>query len=399
MVHINGTVTDAESGVPILNSQALVGRRNTLGQIYWYPQRNRDATKPGNFGIDAIVEDEDSGIAIRIEAPGHYAAVTRFFPASEQSVILNLKLKRGPDILANAIDPDGHPATSASATVAIPGETIGIYKAKFMNLNFQSVIASRADGTGRIAIRPQMPPFAIVVIDDNGMAVVDQKALAKSSNVRLQAWGHIDGRLMIGNKPWAKQGIRVRSADRRTADKPYIFFSDFSHTQSDGSFVFDKAAPIPLQICRTLNWHQAAGGQGDIMVTTQQTYVNLKPSQTLKVQLGGTGRPVIGKVQVPPELAGRKDWCFRFDCGIIPQADVGIPTGNFPRYFVPVAPDGSFRVDDIPSGDYTLYINIGAGDYAQTNLASSASPFTIPPIPTGRSDQPLDLGLIKMKMQ
>jgi peroxiredoxin len=63
-----------------------------------------------------------------------------------------------------------------------------------------------------------------------------------------------------------------------------------------------------------------------------------------------------------------------------------------------VKPDGTFRIDDLEPGDYSAHFRIlrtenGFGE----DLVDCSTEFTVPPLPAGvnRSDEPLDLGLIK----
>jgi hypothetical protein len=57
--------------------------------------------------------------------------------------------------------------------------------------------------------------------------------------------------------------------------------------------------------------------------------------------------------------------------------------------------DGSFRVDDVPAGKYLLRL---AGGFPEGGYGSIAvRSFEMPPIPSGESNEPLDLGTITAK--
>jgi hypothetical protein len=62
-------------------------------------------------------------------------------------------------------------------------------------------------------------------------------------------------------------------------------------------------------------------------------------------------------------------------------------------------PDGSFRIDDVEPGIYTLLIVVRERPTDQSHPAIGGDELgrvqrevTVPPIPGGRSDEPLDLG-------
>jgi hypothetical protein len=73
------------------------------------------------------------------------------------------------------------------------------------------------------------------------------------------------------------------------------------------------------------------------------------------------------------------------------------------RYALNFAPDGSFRVEDVPGGKYRLRIDLreGGGDgpmrFSAPRIANLEKEFEIPDSPGGRSDEPFDLGKIEME--
>jgi hypothetical protein len=154
--------------------------------------------------------------------------------------------------------------------------------------------------------------------------------------------------------------------------------------------------------------------------------------QTVTVTIGGTGRPVVGKLDLPADVV-KKGW-ISWDTRIntphkqlkappIPKTLksqdeirkwyedwMKTPEGKTYQeeskkeaeeqrqsYAFVVKPDGSFRADDIPAGPWELTMQIYPGDTLQRNdwgnpIGSVRKLFTIPEMPGGRSDEPLDLG-------
>jgi len=63
-----------------------------------------------------------------------------------------------------------------------------------------------------------------------------------------------------------------------------------------------------------------------------------------------------------------------------------------------IAPDGTFRLDDVSEGDWQLTVTLYAfpeGRYEQTGTLEHK--FTIAAIPGGVSDEPMDLGTLEVK--
>jgi len=76
---------------------------------------------------------------------------------------------------------------------------------------------------------------------------------------------------------------------------------------------------------------------------------------------------------------------------------------QFRTYMMPVEKDGSFRAEDIPAGTFSVNIQIskvnaqgmcGPGD----ELATGSAEFTVPEMPDGRSDEPLEIPTVSMKL-
>lgn len=115
--------------------------------------------------------------------------------------------------------------------------------------------------------------------------------------------------------------------------------------------------------------------------------MDVQPGQTLHLDLGGTGRPIVGRVsKYYTELRGflnradgvKEDWGYEFD----------------------IRPDGSFRADEIPAGTYTLSIIkdlLEAGKQPIWGAVTGKISVTVPEIPGGQRDDPLEVGTVELK--
>ena len=60
--------------------------------------------------------------------------------------------------------------------------------------------------------------------------------------------------------------------------------------------------------------------------------------------------------------------------------------------------DGTFRVDDVPPGRYELRVSVAAsGTPKYEHLGGLTREFTVPPVPGGQSDEPVDLGTLTVE--
>jgi len=62
---------------------------------------------------------------------------------------------------------------------------------------------------GKFEFAPQVDSFVVLVISDDGYAEVTQEQLKASSDVRLQPWGKVVGKLKRGSKPWPDQTMQM----------------------------------------------------------------------------------------------------------------------------------------------------------------------------------------------
>jgi hypothetical protein len=85
----------------------------------------------------------------------------------------------------------------------------------------------------------------------------------------------------------------------------------------------------------------------------------------------------------------------------------GSLTDGKTTYHFAVQQDGTFRIEDVSAGDWRLEVKLwstlshvsGPDRWGWALLGSITQSFTIPEMPTGRSDEPLDLGTLVLTME
>jgi hypothetical protein len=177
--------------------------------------------------------------------------------------------------------------------------------------------------------------------------------------------------------------------------------------------------------------------------------VEVKPGEAAKVRIGGTGRPVVGRLVLPEGVRIKAHWELPgieirsaqkpdMERPVLPTtwdklpatersaqiaAWLGTPAGKAYRkakvaysgalqkgrwkmkdrhqFLGTVMPDGTFRVDDVLPGNYVLTYNLmdpGSNPFTGRPLAIGTFLFTMPPMDDARSDAPLDLGKIVLEL-
>jgi thiol-disulfide isomerase/thioredoxin len=169
----------------------------------------------------------------------------------------------------------------------------------------------------------------------------------------------------------------------------------------------------------------------DNMTTyTHTTPIDITPEEATHVTIGGTGRPVVGKVRLPESAPKKINWAYV-------QAHVSTKTPKLEppadlkdkgqealqawyaewsksdeakaqrkarrSFSFKINDDGTFRIEDVPAGTYQLNVTLneppppnqcGFGE----PIGSAAKEFTVEAMETGRSDEPQDLGALDVEM-
>jgi thiol-disulfide isomerase/thioredoxin len=294
----------------------------------------------------------------------------------------------------------------------------------------------------------------VVAVDEAGFAQVRVDDLQSSPQVRLQPWARVEGTLKIGTQPGSNETVRLADAFNSYAwyprHLPSYSIEAETTTDSTGRFVFQRVPPMDVKV---LHAPKIGGAEAAVIPITQITNITLKAGETRAVTLGGQGRPVVGRV-VLKNYAKTVDWqnqvfwieslapeppdCPNFDAisreyyaarnAAKTQNDIDMAETRYltekdqierqlcayyssPRgrqyafskrkYILRFAHDGSFRIDDVAGGKYELTIDLHEqvvirGQARQTLIDLHRQEIDVPDSAGGRSDTPLDVGVINM---
>ncbi len=174
----------------------------------------------------------------------------------------------------------------------------------------------KSDVDGRFAFPPQEPPYTLLVLHDRGF--VQQTIDAKTSSafdLATRPWGRVEGTFRVGSRPGAGQQVSLSYTKASDTAKAIPWWDSEATTDAEGRFTFERALPGETYVAR------------DISVKTTpmsgRTYrspavlVDVVPGATTRVSLGGTGRPVVGKLTAPAGIDGPIDWAQSFNSMMI----------------------------------------------------------------------------------
>ena len=423
---LHGKVTDAATGRPIERFDLIPGSgpHRPGWTPYWHPSSAR-SFGGGRFDLTGSNIEQDTYSSIRIEADGYEPAEFLRFHDSLEDVEHDFRLRKAAGLAGIVRGPDGQPLADVDVAIRGAGYAAEVENGRIQpDLGFYPPsLRAHTGPDGRYAFRPQGHGVSVVAVHDAGFALRSADELAASTNLTLAPWARIEGVVMIGRKPEPGQTIGGR-----------FMTSPFSagallRTRSDdsGRFVLDRVAPGRTMVYRRVD-HQDNQG----WTFSHPIYVDVKPGETVRVQVGGMGRPVVGRLAIPEGIAlnhfamnhvALGHGALTPVLGEPPYPDDFLDLNSEQRsawwdafsrtpegraygedrdrnYVVHLRPDGTFRAEDVPAGRYVLKLPFEglSRSSREGRQAFARSEVIVPEIPGGRSDEPLDIGAVPLEV-
>ena len=427
---IHGKVRDAETNQSVEHARVEFGAIDArTGDVSSWSGPPRDAASVyrGYLSINFPVEAD--AYKIRLTANGYAPFVSRAFRRDEKVVVdydINLVQGRPSGALATVLRPDGKPLAGARVYSTQLNEGLNVQDGVVTSRGVGGrELLTAADGTFPIPAYDK--PFLVLILGDDLFAYASEKVLSDSPRIQARPYGKVEGRYFVGTRAISGRPLELSGLlqDESTMHCN-LFVNQKATTDTEGRFVFERVIPIPHLRVAHRERSDSAG-----LTWSLGDPVHVTPGGTTRATIGGKGRPVIGRVEPPEGWTQPVDFTERGGAAI----DSNRPFTPYPLELfrdkttldggywsdwserwrhtpegmayrdsrvaahIRLAPDGSFRIDDVPAGEYRLTIHTGEdqrgrdrGPFSRINRE-----FTIPPMPGGRSDEPFDLGTMHLK--
>jgi hypothetical protein len=297
----------------------------------------------------------------------------------------------GPDLRGRVMAADGTPVGGATVFVVLPGRSnlrIRNGKIAYEDLGNEKLTHVTTGSDGEYDLPAQSGTFLIAAIADGGFAELDQDAVAKNADLTLTKWGRIQGRLMVGTKPGAGAELQAQS-DGVVSDKTPVQISMVNRAKTDanGNFTMERVIPGNVQIAQNV---EEQSGASSMIFRSDLGGGQVLAGQIATINLGGVGRPVVGKFVFPATL---KPSDYFINARAFLQQGHG---STRPQYFLAVDDQHNFRIDDVPPGNYSVHVFLQKvhGDRA---AQPEQAEFTVPDVSGGVSDEPLTIPDIQLQ--
>ncbi|MHC4716572.1 MAG: M56 family metallopeptidase, partial [Planctomycetota bacterium] len=249
-LRISGKVTDAETGRPVAEFQAVPGVDWKRGG----PAKFRRGSAVKSF-TDGSYRMQFRGsypaCLVRIEADGYTPAVSGPIDMDEGEVTIDFKLTRGEGPSGVVLTPDGKPAADAIALLCTPNEGASIRNGGKDPSSTASAAGKVTTGPdGRFSFAPQTGRFLIVVLHDAGWAEIAGKDLGAGA-VKLIPWSRIEGTLWIGAARGADEQIDLVYGDGfHEPGEPRRYYEHKTRTDASGRFVLGRLKAEEAAVAR-----------------------------------------------------------------------------------------------------------------------------------------------------
>ncbi len=391
---VSGRVTDGETNEPVTEFRLVEGHwgRSEDDEIRWREDlavQDKEGKYRNSWNIAGNPQR-----AIRIEADGYLPSEPRRIGTDEREVTFHVGLRKGTPIAGIVRGPDGTPAAGVPVTMVTADRRVRFENNARSSYAPLPTVQTGADG--RFTLPPRAEPYVLVAFREDGFAKVESRE--DTANIKLHRWARVEGTFRIGGRAAAEEEITLKIGaplSNRKDPTPFeriaerLTFDYKTRTDSEGRFVFDRVAPEKGRITRYLTQQR---GRASVGIPTYTAEVELSPGETAHVDLSRAGRPIVGRLAVPPAIEQKPDW----NCASASLTPAERTPDDF-TYAAAVRVDGTFVFDDVPAGKYELNVHLeslpptgktGFGD----EIAGLTKAVSVAEMPGGRSDEAMDLG-------
>jgi hypothetical protein len=278
-----------------------------------------------------------------------------------------------------------------------------------------AITATNGEFTLFAPASPAEMKLAVFVTNEVGYALVTGAELAANPDIIVQPWARLEGVVRVGRSPATNQTVHIGTwGSESIYEWSLVSHSSSARTDANGKFVFAKVAPGDLWLTQFVEVRPRDRRESG------HQFVHLEPGETVTVQLGGKGQPIVGKVECDssakllfigsmwahaPAMRHPRNWnkmdaeerrVYERQWRSSPES-LGFKEG-VRNYGFAVRPDGTFRLDDVLPGKYRMQVRGETpGKKNAEQVAVGEIEVEVGEVPGGWTEEAFDVGVITAK--
>jgi bla regulator protein BlaR1 len=384
-----GTVVDADTGEAIPSFKFELGEKQRADGRVANIRRKGDGTG-GSFEVN-VTEPARPFHVVTVYADGYAPYESPNFRDGDGVVEFRFELEKETFFNLSVVRPDGRPASHATWVQAIKNDQeVWISETKQVDLDRirDKSRIGKFDENGQAQIRPVVGMSGLVITHAEGYAEMGLHALQSATNIELYSWGRVEGYLYSGPEPVVDQLVKIGRMD---VEFSLVFHS--TRTDSDGRFIFQY---LPAGEYRL---HRESG--------SNLAWIDVVAGETSTATVGKDGRTIVGHAKVDIPSIEEVNWHreeYYLETELPVPANIKNPTDEerqskgdgIQRYFarkrafwdsaegkaikrterkyaIKFNHDGTFRIEGVVPGRYTLSLHLHHREVTSSNSTMSKS--------------------------
>jgi hypothetical protein len=360
---IQGLVLDADSGQPITNFHATLGQSWNADQFFSNNGGGQDVVNAdGQFTLSVHDEQEN---AVKVSADNYAEQVQSMEQNQDGPANLEFRLKPTASVQGTVVGTDGAPLPGVQVALTksgVGGPSIMWHSGKLQSGGNGKVVTTDSSGKFNLGAPPENGAN-VVAVGEQGFASATVEQVRDNGVIVLQPFGRLEGTLKIAGQPSTGSWVlfTLQNLGVSTDFEKYK-----AETDDQGKFQIERVPAGEGQLVRLIKTSEMSWAH------SHSTTVNVEPGKTTVVNLGDSGGLIRGRarVQNPPEdqpltisgsLSSTMPTPPSFSSAAEFRAFQSTPDwkariAQAKHFTVIVNGDGSFLVDSVPPGDYTLML-------------------------------------------
>jgi peroxiredoxin len=303
---------------------------------------------------------------------------------------VDFELESGQPLTGLVQTPSGEPAAGADVVLVTAGQSAYIRDGR--EIRNQGNPKTETDAEGHFTFPPQSEKFLLAILHETGYRAIPEDQFTREAPIKLEQWAQVKGRAMRGDEPASDRQIALHPDNGHGRNEPRIHHDYGVTTDASGRFAFSYVPPGEVNVALGVRT-DLGGGRYRISYSHRQ-WLQLKPGEQKRVQIGGEGRALTGQAVLPkhdevawrfadaslreeidlPEPPRPDDWATmdreakqqwyrrwkQSEAGQAFQRKREQAQRQRNRYSFKLESDGRFRVYDVEPGTYQLSIEAHA---------------------------------------